>query len=233
MPKPTQAPRIDANCQTPSSVLSSRESLRAKSFLDRSSCGACSRSSSNNDSPDRAIRSKNPSSPTRCTGREQTSTAGPTQSFGWTPGAFATNCGSTTTVDPIPSSSRCRRAATYQSSKGIPPHSPTRLLHHPPTRLLHCSGGAGATANAAGSELQAHEDRGQRTGDRRRDCRSGTCVARTHQAGQRSNPTAPFGFVPRCGRTTCLVPGRRPRCLRLVRPSRAWCNGYLCESRRE
>ena len=96
-----------------------------------------------------------------------------------------------------------------------------------------CSGGAGATANAAGSELQAHEDRGQRTGDRRCDCRSGTCVARSHQAGERSNPTAPFGFVPRCGRTTCLVPGRRPRRLRLVRPSRAWSNGYLCESRRE
>ena len=103
----------------------------------------------------------------------------------------------------------------------------------PPHGSSSCSGGAGATANAAGSELQAHEDRGQRTGDRRCDCRSGTCVARSRQAGQRSNPTAPFGFVPRCGRTTCLVPGRRPRCLRLVGPSRAWCNGYLCESRRE
>ena len=43
---------------------------------------------------------------------------------------------STTTVDPIPSSLRCRRAATYRSSKRIPPHPPTRLLHHPPTQLL-------------------------------------------------------------------------------------------------
>ena len=52
----------------------------------------------------------------------------PIRSFGSTPGGCATNCASTTRADPIPSSSRCRRAATCPSSKRIPPHPPTRLL---------------------------------------------------------------------------------------------------------
>ena len=127
-PKPTQAPTSDATCRIPPSAPSSRESSRARSFLARSSCGASSRSSSNNGWPGRDIRSKNRSSPTSCTGRERTSTVVPIPSFGWTPGAFATNCASTTRADPIPSSSRCRRAATCPSSKRIPPHPPTRLL---------------------------------------------------------------------------------------------------------
>ena len=72
--------------------------------------------------PGRDIRSKNRSSPTSCTGRERTSTAVPIRWFGSTPGGSATNCASTTRADPIPSSSRCRRAATCPSSKRIPPH---------------------------------------------------------------------------------------------------------------
>ena len=64
MLKPTPAPTSDANCRTPSSALSSRESSRARSSPDPSSCGASSRSSSNNDWPGRAIRSRNRSSPT-------------------------------------------------------------------------------------------------------------------------------------------------------------------------
>ena len=119
--------------------------LASEVFSDPSNCGASFRSSSNNDWPGRAIRSKNRSSPTSCTGRERTSTVVPIPSFGWTPGAFATNCASTTRADPIPSSSRCRRAATFRSSKRTPPHPP----HGSPSCCCR-----DAEADAAGSELR-------------------------------------------------------------------------------
>ena len=47
------------------------------------------------------------------------------RSFGSMPGGSATNCASSTRADRTPSSSRCRRAATCPSSKGIPQHPPT------------------------------------------------------------------------------------------------------------
>ncbi len=124
------------------------------------------------------------------------------------------------------SSLRCRKAATYRSSKRIPPHSPTRLLHHPPTPppVVHAEPEQQQTPPVA--ELQAHEDRGQRAGDRRCDCRSRHCLARRRQAGERSNPTTPFGFVPEvwrghlpCPRTATSLPspGRaKPRLARRI-----------------
>ena len=92
--KPTSVLRSDASCRMPSSALSSRESSRARSFPDPSSCGASSRSLSNKVWAGRAIRSKKQSWPMSCTGSERTSTAVPIPSSGWTPGAFATNCAS-------------------------------------------------------------------------------------------------------------------------------------------
>jgi hypothetical protein len=62
-----------------------------------------------------------------CTERERTSMAVPIQWFVSMRGASATNCASTTRADPIPSSSRCPRAATCPSSKQIPPQPPKRL----------------------------------------------------------------------------------------------------------
>ena len=133
--KPTSVLRSDASCRMPSSALSWRESSRARSFLDPSSCGASSRSLSNKVWAGRAIRSKKQSWPTSCTGRERISTAEPIPWFGWTPGAFATNCASTTRADPSRSSFRCRRAATCRSSKRIPFHTPTRLFQLFPRSL--------------------------------------------------------------------------------------------------
>ena len=100
---------------------------RATSFLNPNSCGASSRSSSSKDWPGRDIRSKNLSSPMSCTERERTSMAVPIR---WTVsmrGASATNCASPARANPIPSSSRCPRAATCPSSKQIPPQPPKRL----------------------------------------------------------------------------------------------------------
>ena len=66
--------------------------------------------------------------PRACTGKERTSMAVPIRWFGSTPGGCATSCASSTTADPIRSSSRCRKAATCPSSNPGPPQSPTRLV---------------------------------------------------------------------------------------------------------
>ena len=215
-----RAPRRDASSRIPLSAISSSESSRATSFPGPSSCGASSRSSSNNGWPGRAIRSKKRSWPMSCTGRERTSTEAPIPSFGWTPGAFATNCASTTRADPIPSSSRCRRAAMCPSSKRIPSHTPTRLLPlFPPQPTPQVPNLR--RARIAVSALAAH-----RCGHRLR-----ACLARTPQAGDGSSPAASLGFISRWGGAACVVPGRQPCRLRLVGPSRARPDGHLCEGR--
>ena len=160
----------------------------------------------------------------RCTGREQTSTAGPIPSFGWTPGAFATSCGSTPTgrSDPVvislPKGSYVVFEANTASLTHTAPPSP------PPPSSGSSSGGAGATANAAGSELQAREDRRRRTGVALR-LSSPRLPARTRQAGKRSTSCSPWlrtevwrGRL-RCPRTatSSLSPGRAtPRLVRRI-----------------
>ena len=119
----------------------------------------------------------------RVVGRGRTSTAAPIPSFGWTPGAFATNCASTT-VDPIPSSSRCRRAATCPPSKRIPPHPPTRLLQsflrsRSRRRPVRTSGSRGSPSALWRSSLRLSSPR----------------LPGAHSAGERSSPAAPLGFM--------------------------------------
>ena len=198
MPSETDAsaqPRSDLpDCRCPRSA---RQNPRAaRSSLDPSSCGASSRSSSNTAWPGRDIRSKNRSSPTSCTGRERTSMAVPIRSFGSTPGGCATNCASSTRADPIPSSSRCRRAATCPSSKGIPPHPPTRLV-----RLLLTEPQESVRfTNLRRARLCRRRSRARAL---RSDGRAR--MARTPRAGGRSSPVASLGLVPRCrrGRLRC------------------------------
>ena len=155
---------------------STRENPRERSlFSISSSCGASSRSSSNNDWPGRASRSRNRFSRMSYTARGRTLTAALIRLFVLTPGAFATNCASTTRADPIPSSSRCRRAATCRSSKRTPPQPLTQLLplFHPSrpflrslSRRLQCR-----------TSVQSRQDCPQRSGSRRRDYRRHALLA--------------------------------------------------------
>ena len=65
-------------------------------------------------------------------------------------------------------------------------------------------------------ELQSRrKDRRQRSGRRRCGYRRHALLART-QSGERSDPTASLGFVPRCGGAAGVVAGRQPRRLRVV-----------------
>ena len=93
------------------------------------------------------------------------------------------------------------------------------VRRHPLTRLLplflraaadRCSG-VGADGSSPELQSQSRQDRRQRSGRRRCGYRRRALLAHT-QAGERSSPTAPPGFVPRCGR------GRR-RCPRTATSS--------------
>ena len=159
-----------------------------RSSPDPSSCGASSRSSSNNAWPGRDTRSKNRSSPTSCTGRERTSMAVPIRWFGSTPGGCATNCASTTRADPIPSSSRCRRAATCPSSKRIPPHAPRR-------DSSGCSLRSRA-GDASGSNFGRARDGRRRSGGRRGAGRRRDRLARTRQPASAPVQLLPLASYP-------------------------------------
>ena len=207
-----QRPGRDANCRIPLSALSSRESSRARSSLDPSNCGASSRSSSNNDWPGRGSRLRNRSSPTSCTGRERTSMAVPIPSSGWTPGAFATNCASTTRADPNPSSSRCRRAATYRSSNAnsvspthtAPPVVAPELPQTPPVvtrRRFPTSGVRGSPSALWRSSLRLSPPRS---------------YGAPPQPVSAPAQLLPLASYPGVEGPPALSPGRQPRRLRLV-----------------
>ncbi len=87
-------------------------------------------------------------------------------------------------------------------------------------------------AGAAGSELQARQNRRRRCCGRGGGCRRRAGLART-QSDEHSSSTAPPGFAPRRRGAACVVSGRQPCRVRLVRTCRCRPDGYLRESRRE
>ena len=184
-----------------------------------------------NDWPGRANRSRNRSSPTSCTGRARTSTAVPIPWFGWMPGDFATSCASTTRAAPIPSSSRCRRAAMCPSSKRSPVSSidaaPSIAPPEPQPQVPPAPQQAPPVSNVRRATIAVSWLGGRRRRHPRR-----ARLAHTH-AGERSSPAAPAGFEPRCGGPAGVVSGRQPGRVRLVGPRRSRADGHLCEGRRE
>ena len=231
--KPTPTPKSDANYRTPSSALSSRESSRARSFPDPSSCGVSSRSSSNNDWPAQGHSLKESVLAHELYGK------GTDFDGGADPVVRVDARRLRDKLREVPRGpirsrgrSRCRRAATYRSSKRIPPHPLTRLLP-----LFHPSRSRPLPEAAADASVPNVSLSRARIAVSALAVVVAVIVAalywRTLSTGERSSPTAPPGFVPRRGGAASVVPGRQPRRLRVVGRRRPWTDRYLCESRRE
>ena len=157
-PKPVQASKREATCRMRLSAPSSRILASAR-LLPIPTAAAFLSFIVEQSLAGRGHTLKESFSPTSCTGRERTSMAVPIRWFASTPGGCATNCARTAEGRPIPSSSRCRRAATCPSSKGVPPHRlrvTVRRLSQPCTRHVRSPFSGAREGSSALSRSSRH-----------------------------------------------------------------------------